>query len=195
MSKKANTKRRPRGTGIYSHNILVRKTSLPFNVLGSNIRQNIEQQLKEKMEGKCMKEGYIKPDSIRILSYSSGVIKDKFVEFQVSFECLVCRPVEGQRIHCIAKNITKAGIRAEHGDEPSPIIVFIARDHQYQNKYFSLVKENDPIVIRIIGIRFELNDTYISCIAELMNPKKQGKKLKIILTEKDNKNKIIDTLK
>ena len=33
-------------------------------------------QLKEKMEGKCVKEGYIKPDSIRILSYSSGVLKD-----------------------------------------------------------------------------------------------------------------------
>ena len=71
-----------------------------------------------------------------------------------------------------SKNITKAGIRAEHNDDPSPIVVFVARDHQYKNKYFSQVKEDDIITIRIIGIRFELNDTYISCIGEIMNPLK-----------------------
>ena len=119
------TVKKTRSTGIYSHNILVRTVWLPFNVLGSNIRENIEQILREKMEGKCMKEGYIKPESIRILSYSSGVVKDKFVQFEVSFECLICRPVEGQRIKCIAKNITKAGIRAEHNDDPSPIVIFV----------------------------------------------------------------------
>ena len=184
-----NVKRRSRGIGIYSQNILTRKTSLPFNVLGSNIRENIEQQLKENMEGKCVKEGFVKPDSIRILSHSSGIIKDRFVEFSVSFECLICRPVEGQRIKCSIKNVTKAGIRAEHSDSPSPIIIFIARDHQYNNKYFSSVKEGDEIIARIIGIRFELNDKYISCIAEIMNPpKKKQKKPKIVLAEKDNKN-------
>ena len=189
MASKFSAKRRSKSTGIYTHNILTRKNSLPFNVLGSNIRENIELQLKEKMEGKCVKEGYIKPNSIRILSYSSGVIKDKFVEFQVSFECLICRPVEGQRIRCVIKNITKAGIRAEHSDDPSPIVIFIARDHQYKNKYFSQVKDKDEIFARIIGIRFELNDSYISCIAELMNPRKKiEKKPKIVLTIKDNKN-------
>ena len=131
----------------------------------------------------------MKPDSIRILTYSSGVVKSNFVEFQVGFECLICRPVEGQRLKCIIKNITKAGIRAEHSDNPSPIVIFIARDHQYKNKFFSLVKEGDEIVSRVVGIRFELNDTYISCIAELMNPKKNIKKPKIVLSEKDNKSK------
>ena len=180
--------KKTRSTGIYSHNIIVRTVWLPFNVLGSNIRENIEQILREKMEGKCMKEGYIKPESIRILTYSSGVVRDKFVQFQVSLECLVCRPVEGQRIKCIAKNITKAGIRAEHNDDPSPIVVFVARDHQYKNKFFSQVKEDDLITIRIIGIRFELNDTYISCIGEIMNPKKKRDKVpKTILIRKGNK--------
>ena len=182
--------KKTRSTGVYSHNVLARTVWLPFNVLGSNIRENIEQMLREKMEGKCEKEGYIKQDSIRILSYSSGVVRDKFVQFEVSFECLICRPVEGQRIKCKVINVTKAGIRAEHTDDPSPIVVFLARDHQYKNKYFSQVKEEDVITIRIIGIRFELNDTYISCIGEVMNPKKKRDKVpKTILIKKDNKTK------
>ena len=40
--------KKTRSTGIYSHNIIVRTVWLPFNVLGSNIRENIEQILEKK---------------------------------------------------------------------------------------------------------------------------------------------------
>ena len=33
------------------------------------------------------------------------------------------------------------------------------------------VKEDDVINVRVIGTRFELNDKYISIIAELLNPR------------------------
>ena len=119
------------------------------------------------MERKCMKEGYIKPESIRILSYSSGVVKDKFVRFQVSFECLICRPVEGQRIKCIAKNITKAGIRAIIDSEESPLTIFIAREHHTKNETYNKAKENDMISAKVIGIRYQLNDDFVSILGEL----------------------------
>ena len=84
-------------------------------------------------------------------------------------ECEVCFPVEGMVVDCLARNITKAGIRAESAtDSPSPIVVFVARDHHYQSKQFSNVQEGDKIRIRVIGQRFELNDKYISIIAELV---------------------------
>jgi hypothetical protein len=70
------------------------------------------------------------------------------------------------------KNITKAGIRAESSTEtPSPIVVFITRDHHYTSPYFLSVEENSKIMIRVIGQRFELNDKYISIIAELIEPR------------------------
>jgi hypothetical protein len=75
-------------------------------------------------------------------------------------------------IQCVAKNITKAGIRAESANEvPSPVVVFIAKDHHYNNDYFADVKEGDRITVRVIGQRFELNDKYISIIGELVKPK------------------------
>ena len=75
-------------------------------------------------------------------------------------------------ISCVAKNITKAGIRAESStDVPSPIVVFLAKDHHFSINYFSDVQEGDKINVRVIGQRFELNDKYISIIGELIKEK------------------------
>jgi hypothetical protein len=92
--------------------------------------------------------------------------------FEVVFECDVCFPVEGTLISCLAKNITKAGIRAESTESvPSPVIVFIARDHHYNNAQFANIKPDDRFNVRVIGQRFELNDKYVSVIGELVKPK------------------------
>ena len=77
-------------------------------------------------------------------------------------------------LNCIAKNITKAGIRGESAEEGiSPFVVFIARDHYFSNEYFSSVQEGDKFTARVIAQRFELNDKYVSVIAEIVPPKKQ----------------------
>ena len=163
-------------TGLYFKNIITRKVQLPFKYIGGNIEKLITENLKEKMEGKCINEGYIKRNSINVLTYSSGIVSNKFVVFDAVFECLACRPVEGMKIHCTIKNITKAGIRAEIAGDISPVVIFIARDHQYQSKYFAEKKEGEEIYIKVIGQRFELNDKYISIIATLVEPKKKVNK-------------------
>ena len=93
------------------------------------------------------------------------------VIFEVVFTCKACFPVEGMYIDCVAKNITKAGIRAEISDEENPLVIFVARDHNYMSKYFSSIEEGNNIKIKVIGKRFELNDTYISIIGELIEDK------------------------
>jgi DNA-directed RNA polymerase subunit E'/Rpb7 len=162
---------------IYSRGMITRSIVLPFTSIGKNIKETIEQNISSSFEGKCLVEGYVKPGSSKIVSYSSGLIqRGAFISFEVVFECLVCFQVEGALISCVAKNITKAGIRAESATEtPSPIVVFIAKDHNYMNSYFSSVQEGDTIIARVIGQRFELNDKYISIIAELVNTENQAK--------------------
>jgi hypothetical protein len=75
-------------------------------------------------------------------------------------------------VECKVKNITKAGIHAEVKDNEDniPIIVFIARDHNYSNYLFDEVEKDKVINAKIIGVRFELNDPSITAIAYLMNP-------------------------
>jgi hypothetical protein len=92
-------------------------------------------------------------------------------------------------IQAVAKNITKAGIRSESADEnPSPVIIFITRDHHFSMPYFSTIEEGDKILTRVIGQRFELNDKFVSVIAELVDPnyvekEKAVKKTKLSIEE------------
>jgi DNA-directed RNA polymerase subunit E'/Rpb7 len=154
---------------IYSRCLITRQISLPMVSIGKNLKENIEHNIKYLIEGKCIVEGFVKVGSSKIITYSSGIINGGNISFEVVIECEVCFPVEGMLINCTAKNITKAGIRAESAtDSPSPIVVFIARDHHYQSKQFANIQEGDKILIRVIGQRFELNDKYISIIAELV---------------------------
>ena len=154
---------------IYSRALISRNVVLPMISIGKNIQEVIEKNVAILFEGKCTVEGFIKPQSTKVITYSSGIIQGNNISFQVVFECLVCFPVEGMLIQCIAKNITKAGIRAESSiEKPSPIVVFIARDHHFNVARFSNIQEGDTFTARVIGQRFELNDKYISIIAELV---------------------------
>ena len=85
--------------------------------------------------------------------------------------------MEGQLLNCIATNITKAGIKATSLESPSPFVVFISRDHQLSNKKFNTISEKDHFIARIIGQRFELNDPYISIIAEIDEKKRYIKNI------------------
>lgn len=153
---------------LYIKNVISKKLSVPIKYVGTNIAQILEEILSSNFEGKCCIEGYVKRGSIKIITFSSGNILGNCVIFTVVFEYLVCNPPQGMRISCAVKNITNAGILA-HVDEGeySPLNIFIARDHHYNIPYFSELKEKDIIMVRVIGQRFELNDTYVSVIGEL----------------------------
>jgi DNA-directed RNA polymerase subunit E'/Rpb7 len=156
-------------TSIYHRCLINRTIVLPINVVGKNLQTTIAKQLVSTYESVCIKEGFVKRGSIKLISYSSGEIKrGNQISFETVFECEVCYPVENMLINCIAKNITKAGIRAESSDEtPSPVVVFVAKDHNYDVEAFSAIKEGQRFVAKVIGQRFELNDKYISIIAEI----------------------------
>jgi|TARA_R110002073_G_scaffold327_1_gene3131 DNA-directed RNA polymerase subunit E'/Rpb7 len=176
-----------RMTGIYGSMLITRKIVLSIVNVGNNIKQTLENVIAKQVEGRCVVEGFVKPLSSKILTYSSGTLKGANIEFEIVFECLVCCPVEGMHIACVAKNITKAGIRAETAEDPSPVVVFVARDHHLSSEYFTNVKEDDTINVRVIGQRYELNDKYISVIAELLEPReekiKRKRKPKLIMKD------------
>jgi len=165
-------KREQRIIPIYSKSLITRNVVIPIHSISKNIKQMIEKYISSNFEGRCILEGYVKPQSSKIITYSSGLIeRGTNINFEVVFECDICFPVEGCLLSCTAKNITKAGIRCESSDEvPSPIVVFIARDHHFNSNYFSSVQEDDKVTVKVIGQRFELNDKYISIIAELVMP-------------------------
>ena len=159
--------------------IINRKVFILMKNIGSNIKAIMLKMINGDIAGKCIKEGYIKPNSISIITHSNGIQESDYIKFDVVIECLVCNPVEGQNISCKVVNITKAGIRASIDDDNDPLVIFIARDHSYLNKNFSNIKDDQEIIVRVIGQRFELNDKNISVIGELVESKNKPQKISI----------------
>ena len=188
-----STATRKKQYGIFMDNILTRKVIVPFNLIGKNINEILRILISKNLEGRCASEGYIKRGSVVIISHSAGVATSSSVCFDVSFKCQLCRPVEGMRIKCSVCNITKAGIRAIYHKEyckdkegdgvksfDSPITVFVAREHHIKDKsYKEITKEGEDIIIKVIGIRYQLNDDNISILGELCKTKrdKSGQKI------------------
>ena len=172
--------------GIYMENVLTRKVIVPFKLIGKNIGKILTKLLSNNLEGRCASEGYVKTGSVVIISYSAGVANSSNICFDVSFKCLLCKPVEGMRIRCTVCNITKAGIRAIYNKDhcldksgdgiksfESPITVFVAREHHIKDKSYSeITREGEDIIIKVIGIRYQLNDDTISILGELCKTKK-----------------------
>lgn len=188
---KTVTRTRSSNKNIFTNMLVTRQVSLPMANVGGSIKDKLEDVLANSVEGKCVLEGYVKSGSTKIQSYSSGIVKGSRIYFEIVYECQVCNPVEGMLIQCVARNITKAGIRATTNDKPSPIVVFVARDHHTNVPYFSSVEPEQQIEVKVIGQRFELNDEYVSIIAELVvpntNPKSTKKHKEKLIIEKSIK--------
>ena len=165
----------PKIYGVYIRSLLTMKVLLSITQIGKNVKQNLEQMIMSKTEGRCIVEGFIRPNSVKIVTYSSGKVMGEFIEYHASFECMIAHPVEGMQIECQTKTITKAGIHAEvvDADGTVPITVFIARDHNLSNHYFNKITENSKITVKVFGVRYELNDPYICVIAKLVMPERQ----------------------
>lgn len=154
---------------IYSKVMLSDKLEINFKNINSQIYNTLEKIIKKKVEGICIDEGFVKIGSVNLISYSSGELYANKVIIDVVYECLVANTVESMTFDCIVKSITKVGIRAEINESVSPFVIFIARDHHFDNELFSKINENDIINVRVLGQRYELNNKFISVIAELVN--------------------------
>lgn len=179
------TKQQIKKSSLYVLSVITRKIQIPYQYVGSNLKEIIQKKLSSLLEGKCAVEGYIRSNSVRIITYSSGILKANNVVFDVVFECLICTPVEGMILNPQITNITKAGLRCDIMGEESPLDIFIARDHHHTNKEFSKLNVGDKIRVKVLGQRYEINDPTISVIAELMKQprKKRSPKKPLLVIE------------
>ena len=166
---------------LYARNMLEMKVILLPQEIGENkTMKNLKQKIVNVIEGKCIQEGYVKPNSVNILRYSAGLVKTQFIEFAVVFECKTCNPTEGLFLHdCVCTSVTKGGIHANIYDNHRniPVTVYIHRDQFAENRTFQSINKEDVFDIKVIGARFELNDPCVEIIGEIWGQKKKGEAL------------------
>ena len=165
----AKPTRKKRHFSIFNECQITKKVVLPITAIGRNISEVLLKTISAMVCGKCIVEGFVKQDSVKLVTYSSGLVKGDKVVFDVMFKCDVFYPVSGMVLKCKVENVNKSGFGAVSlFEKPSPFVVFVARDHFYDNSAFNSVKPNDECTVSVIAQRFELNDPFVSIIAELV---------------------------
>ena len=137
---------------IFTTNILNTVIQLLPEEFNNSIDDILLQKLKTKVEGKCDKNGYIKPESVEIVRRSMGkVLQGHFngsCSYRISYKVDICNPVEGMMIKGIVKNMNKMGLFCElHDIEPSPLTIILAKQHHLRNEAFEKININDVINI------------------------------------------------
>jgi DNA-directed RNA polymerase subunit E'/Rpb7 len=154
---------------IFFNSVLTKKIVVEAKYLNENIDEYINNYLKKKVEGKCIDEGYVEPDSVKILKKSVGMLLgSRFtgdVTYEIFYTANVCNPVIGNVIDCKVKFINKLGILGHNG----AITIIVGKQFQINNDSLSKIKENDIIKVEVIAKKFYLNDSQIKIIAKLWN--------------------------
>ena len=165
------------GGHIYHECLLTRRMELMVDQCDvAYIENSFVSDLKYDLDGRCIHEGFVKPNSIRDIVYSSGVLKKGVVEFDVQFRCDVCLPVKGAVYAVKFLSMTKAGIHAELIDDEGnrPVTFFLNREWHYGNDSFAsyddaaFAEQNRCFKAKLLFLRYEMNDAYISAIGELV---------------------------
>ena len=71
---------------IYFNSVLTKKIVVEAKYLNENIDEYINNYLKKKVEGKCIDEGHVQPDSIKILKKSVGMLLGSRFTGDVTYE-------------------------------------------------------------------------------------------------------------
>jgi hypothetical protein len=157
---------------VFKNIILKTTLNLKASELSNNINKTLERLLKLKVEGVCIKDGYIRPGSVTLLTRSMGYMNNASfngnTEFVIQYKADVCNPAIGYEFQCTVSDINNSAINAYIYDvDKTPLNIFLARQHHKENPdYFKLVKD-DEIIVKIIGKRFEFLDKNILVFATL----------------------------
>ena len=142
--------------------------------LNNKIDDIILDKLRRKVEGRCLKVGYVIPNSVNIKTRSLGMINnasfDGMTTYKITFTADVCNPVIGQLIECQVGNIDKSQVIC-YIDKPSisPIEIYLFKHHHVGNTEFADLKIGDIILVKICGSKWEYKDTQINSIAQFVS--------------------------
>lgn len=165
---------------LYKNFILEEYIYLKPIDLNNKIDAIILQKLQKKVEGRCIKIGYVMPTSVKILVRSLGIINnasfDGSTTYKITYTADICNPVIGQIIQCQVGNIDKSQticyiMQNNTNDlaETSPIEIYLFKQNHLGNTDFMKLKVGDIINVKIILSKWEFKDQQIISIAQYVN--------------------------
>jgi DNA-directed RNA polymerase subunit E'/Rpb7 len=158
-----------------STQILTTTINIKPDKITGDINQLILHDMKQRYEGVCNKDGYIKKDSIQLVERSIGEIKTidskSFIVYNITYRADVLSPAKGIQLDIIVDSITKMGIvgyiQLSENDtiKESPFIV-IAPKEFFTDEMFESVKVNGILKVEIEAFRVKYRASQIQLVVK-----------------------------
>lgn len=130
--------------------------------------QKLHTKLRERYEGKCNANGFVRPGSIEILAKSMGIAENgRFtgnILYDCRFKCEILYPIAGSVYAAVVIKVNKMGAYAVFDDA---IRLLLPRDLHVGNAAFDEIAEGDIVHVRLERSRFQTNDTFIMAVGVL----------------------------
>ena len=134
-----------------------------------DIKDLLVLKLKEKHEGKCNANGYVRPNSIELIARSMGQAENgRFTGnliYDCKVKCDVLFPVAGTIIEGDVLKIVKMGAYVVHEEA---IRILLPKDLHIDDKNFDLIQQGTRVKVRIERSRFQTNDMFIMAVGKLV---------------------------
>lgn len=128
----------------------------------SSIDAVLVDKLRQRLERRCTSHGYVLPDTIELLTRSTGMIDSgRFTgdwAFLVKAKARVLHPPEGSTVDVEILKFNKMGIYAVYKDA---IRIMVPRDLHLGDEEFDSLKVGEVIRVEIQKSRFQLRDQFI----------------------------------
>jgi DNA-directed RNA polymerase subunit E'/Rpb7 len=154
---------------IFDQRIIL--TSKDINTIEKTpINTIIMNKLRDSLENKCSKHGFVIPGSLDILSRSLGRVENgrftgAFV-YQVQARGKVLVPVDGAIIKGTILKKNKMGIYVYYRNA---FRIMVPRDFHLGSNAYESLKIGDEIEVLLKKSRFQVNDPYIISVGVLLN--------------------------
>ena len=147
-------------------------TPSELNIVRStdDLRAILQTKLREKHEGKCNANGYVRPGSIALLARSMGVSENGHFTGNILYDCkLKCEvlyPSTGTELDVRVLKVNKMGAYAVYDEA---IRILLPRDLHAGSMTFDDIKEGDTIRTIIERSRFQTHDPFIMAVGKLVS--------------------------
>ena len=181
---------------IYFHTQINRRVSLNPRFLDVDFAKYIEKIVKNNVEGRCIREGYVVPGTTIVLERSMGNLNNNQFNGNIIYDVKIGVKICNIPVNSVVKapiiKMNKLGLLAELG----PLMIIVPKEIHNNKDAFKDIKIGDEIELLIIGKTFELNSKKISVYARLSTG--GGNKMKVTARkgEKNTENtvnKVVDT--
>lgn len=140
-----------------------------------SIDKLLEEKIKAQYEGKCSRNGYVLPNSVKLLSRSIGLIeKGRFtgdILYFAEAESKVLQPPDGFVLEGEVIRKNKMGMYVNYKDA---IRVMIPRDLHIGDEEFDAVQVGEMVKVEIKKSRYQVNDTSILSVGVYRGKKAMG---------------------